>query len=238
MKYLEVLTEALRDKFDNETRTGVHVSDLTLCPRKAVFRKLSPTPCTMRDLNFFTSGRAIHDSIQQLANYASEKMNESIQKMKFGEHNVISNRFDIEQAVEWEGIVGHIDLLDTTNNIPIECKSARMKEMDVPKAHYVSQLKAYMAILGSKTGTILVQLLLHFDDKPFREFEITMTEEEINTEKQKLILDKEFYLEALEKKDPMIARGVVDNKEMDWLCKSCPHLEKCCKNQMEEKKSV
>ena len=84
MMYLEHLISSLRVKFDGDTREGVHVSDLTLCPRKAVFRKLSPEPCTMRDLNFFTSGRAIHDSIQILANSDG------------------AGQFDIERAIEWE----------------------------------------------------------------------------------------------------------------------------------------
>jgi len=210
MKYIEVLTSALRDKFDNDTRTGVHVSDLTMCPRKAVWRKLNPEPCTMRDLNFFTSGRSIHDTIQTLANHDSKK-------------------FEIEKSVEWEGISGHIDLVDTENNIPIECKSARMKEMNVVKPHYVEQLKAYMAILGSKTGTILVQLLMHFDDKPFVEFEVTMDDSEIAETKQKLLLKKELYLEALSKKDPMIASGIVNDSSLNWLCKSCNHFAECLK---------
>lgn len=212
--YLELLQKALFEKFNGEERNGIHVSDLTLCPRKSVFRKLNPEPCTMRDLNFFTSGRAIHDSIQTLANHES--------------------KFEIEKEIEWEGIVGHVDLVDTANNIPIECKSARVKTMDAPKSHYVEQLKSYMAILGSKTGVILVQLLMHFDDKPFVEFVVTMTEEEIKEQKQKLLLDKEMYLVSLEKKDPMIARGVVNTPELNWLCKSCPYFTQCLKN--EEKK--
>lgn len=215
--YLEPLLKSLFTKFNGEERSGIHVSDLTLCPRKSVWRKLNPEPCTTRDLNFFTSGRAIHDSIQTLANHESEK-------------------FEIEKELEWEGISGHVDLVDTENNIPIECKSARVKTMDVVKPHYVSQLKAYMAILGSKTGVVLVQLLMHFDDKPFVEFEITMDYEEINTTKQKLLLDKELYLMALEKKDPMLARGVVEDPDLNWLCKSCKYLDQCCKQNMKEKK--
>ncbi|MDE1767705.1 MAG: Dna2/Cas4 domain-containing protein, partial [Thaumarchaeota archaeon] len=168
-------------------------------------------PCTMRDVNFFSSGRAIHDAIQTLANFGKKK-------------------FEIEKELEWEGISGHVDLVDTENNIPIECKSARVKTMDAVKPHYVSQLKAYMAILGSRTGVVLVQLLMHFDDKPFVEFEITMDDEEINTTKQKLLLDKEIYLMALEKKDPMLARGVVEDPDLNWLCKSCPHFVECLKN--------
>lgn len=215
--YLEQLLTSLYEKFNGDERSGIHVSDLTLCPRKSVWRKLNPEPCTPRDLNFFSSGRSIHDSIQTLANHNKKK-------------------FEIEKELSWEGISGHVDLVDTENNIPIECKSARVKTMDVVKPHYVSQLKAYMAILGSKTGVVLVQLLMHFDDKSFVEFEITMDEEEMNTTKQKLLLDKEFYLMALEKKDPMLARGVTKDKDLDWLCRNCPHYADCLKNDIKEEK--
>lgn len=220
--YLDLLLKSLYEKF-NSDRPGLHVSDLTLCPRKSVWRKLEPELCTTRELNFYSSGRAIHDAIQTLANH--DKIKESHVQ-----------RFAIEREVEFEGIVGHIDLVDTANNIPIECKSARVKTMDSPKSHYVEQLKAYMSILGSKTGVILVQLLMHFDDKPFVEFEVTMDDQEMAETKQKLLLDKDLYIEALEKKDPMIARGVTKNENMLWLCKGCPHYADCLKNDIKEEK--
>lgn len=219
--YLPLLQKSLEDKYNNENRTGVHVSDLVLCPRKAVFRKVEPTPLTMQELGYFTSGRAIHEAIQSLA------------ETPIPHHQ---NGFEMEKLVEWNGIEGHIDLFDATNKVPIECKSTRMKDIKEPNKHHVKQLKSYMAFPGLHKGSILYQLLLNSDGHPFQEFEVEMNDEEAKDLLQALLMDKELYLEALEKKDPMIARGVVNNKEMDWLCKNCPHLKACCDFENKVKK--
>src|SRR5207245_773434 len=143
--YLDLLMKSLKTKFDSEEREGIHVSDLTLCLRKAVFKKLNPTPITAKELNFFTSGRAIHDAIQMVAN-VNEEM------------------FEIEKEIEFQGIQGHIDLYDTKANIPIECKSSRTKEIKEPKKFHIDQLKYYMAFTGADKGAILYQALMHFDE--------------------------------------------------------------------------
>lgn len=91
---LEALSVALKNKYDTEFRDGIHVTDLTLCPRKSIFRKLEPKPITNKELNFFTSGRAIHSAIQSLVEQDQ------------------AGQFEIEKEVTWEGITGHIDLFD------------------------------------------------------------------------------------------------------------------------------
>lgn len=205
---LEVLTSALQKKFDNDERSGVHVSDLVLCPRKAILRKLEPNPTTMLELNFFTSGRAIHDAIQILA--ASE-----------------GDRFEIEKEVFYEGIVAHIDLFDKKNNIPIECKSMRTKAVKEPKPHHVEQLKCYMAMTGATKGIILYQLLMHFDNEPFAEFVVEMTEKQIQEQLVKMKSTAENFRVNLEQKTPMEAIGVLQNKDLNWLCNSCPYVQRC-----------
>jgi CRISPR/Cas system-associated exonuclease Cas4 (RecB family) len=228
--YLNLLIKSLENKYNNENRTGVHVSDLVLCPRKAVFRKVDPQPLKMEELGYYTSGRAIHEAIQTLAqHYNDENFRSALENAKFGEKCVIpKGRFEEEKLVEWNGIEGHIDLFDSENRVPIECKSTRLKDIKEPNKHHVKQLKAYMAFLGLHKGSILYQLLLNSDGKPFEEFEIEMEDEEAKELLQTLLLDKELYLEALEKKDPMIARGVVNDKDLSWLCRNCPHLKECC----------
>ncbi len=205
---VELLTSKLKEHYDQDKRTGVHVSDLTLCIRKAALRKINPVATTMREVNFFTSGRAIHDAIQTLANYEKD-------------------RFEIEKEVEFEGMVGHIDLYDKINNIPIECKSTRIKEVKQPKPFHVDQLKSYMAVTGAKKGIILYQCLMHFDDKPFCEFEITMNEKERGEQLASMILRRDYYKKALDTKDPFRIEGVMDNKDLSWLCRDCEYNQKC-----------
>src|SRR5437879_3812579 len=107
--YLDLLMKSLKTKFDSEEREGVHVSDLTLCLRKAIFRKLNQTSITPKELNFCTLGRAIKDAIQTLANYTNVKTEDAIKDMKFGYLNIIKNKFEIEKEIEFQGISGHID---------------------------------------------------------------------------------------------------------------------------------
>lgn len=211
---VEELQLALKNKYDSEFRDGIHVSDIVLCSRKAVFKKIEPCPITNRELNFFTSGRAIHEAIGTLA------------------HN--TGNYILEKEVEYQGIVGHVDLYDSRHNIPIECKSYRSKSIETPKPHHVEQLKSYMAILGSKKGIILYQLLLHFEDKPFVEFEVIMTDEEIKEKLQELTIAAALYKSAVETKSPMLLEGVMTDKTMNWMCDSCPYKAKC-KAQIQEK---
>lgn len=204
---LESLTVALKNKYDTEFRDGIHVTDLTLCPRKSIFRKLEPKPITNKELNFFTSGRAIHAAIEELAQ--------------------AEPKFDIEKEVTWEGIKGTIDLYDSQNNIPIECKSTRVKTVVEAKKFHIEQLKAYMAMKNSIKGIILYQCLLNFDDKPFVEFEFETTVEQNKETLQVLLIKAKDYAKNLENKTPMLAENVFDNPEMNWLCRDCPYYEKC-----------
>lgn len=204
--YLDQLTIALKNKYDTEFREGIHVTDLTLCSRKSVFRKLQPTALTMKELNFFTSGRAIHEAIQSLCD---------------------PEKFEMEKEITYNEVSGHVDLYDIRNNIPIECKSMRVAKVENPKSFHVKQLKDYMAILGSSTGIILYQCLLNFEDKPFVEFEIHMTQKEIDKQLKDLGLRARLHQKALEKKDAMLAPFVLNDPNMNWLCRSCSYLKKC-----------
>lgn len=204
--YLDQLTLALKSKYDCEMRNGIHVTDLTLCSRKSVFRKLQPTALTMRELNFFTSGRAIHEAIQSLCD---------------------PDKFEIEKEIKYNGVTGHVDLYDIRNNVPIECKSMRVAQVINPKPFHVEQLKDYMAMLGSSTGVLLYQCLLNFEDKPFVEFEIHMTQKEIDARLNDLSLRARLHERALEAKDAMKAPHVFNDTKMNWLCVSCVYRDKC-----------
>jgi len=210
---LDQLTETLKNHYDTVLRDGIHVSDLTLCMRKMVFRKLNPTPTTMKELNFFTSGRAIHDAIQTLAQYHPKYEIEKEVMYNFEEKNLT--------------VQGHIDLYDSEQNIPIECKSSRANQQKEVKSFHRRQLEIYMAMVGAEKGLVLYQNLMHFGDTPFQEYEIESTEKK-NKATLKWIEEKaELYINSLETKNPETADDVFYNKEMNWLCKECPYFAEC-----------
>ena len=207
MTYLELLYDSLYEEY-NQERKGIHVSDLTLCPRESCFRKLDPKPLSNRDIGMFTSGKAIHEALQSLLKKYPE-------------------RFDIEKEIKFNGIEGHIDLFDKTYHIPIEAKSARVKTMEKPKAHYITQLEAYMAITGAETGVILVQCLLNYNDDPFVEFEHTMTAQQRNQKLHELNEDATILKIGNAQKDPSLVRHIAYDADLNWKCRFCQYLKPC-----------
>ncbi len=202
----------------NKQREGIHVSDLTLCPREACFRALEPKDedgipidktkrATMRDVSNFSSGKAIHEAIQLLASYFPE--------------------YEIEKEVKYGDIIGHIDLFDKSNHIPIEAKSARKPTMDEPQASYLKQLEAYMALTNADTGIILVQLLQHFKDKPFVEFYHHMTEEQRKAVLSQLQQDAIILKVGMIEKDPGLVRHIADDDKLNWKCNYCKWFNPC-----------
>jgi RecB family exonuclease len=204
---LEELYTSLYEEY-NKVRDGIHVSDITLCPREACFRRLDPKPLTNTDLNFFTSGKAIHEALQSL-----------IKKYP--------DRFELEKEVKFGDIVGHIDIFDKTNHIPIEAKSARVKTMEEPKAHYLKQLEAYMALTNADTGIILVQCLLNYEDKPFLEFEHKMTAEQRKAVLSQLQTDAIMLKVGILEQDPSLVRHINYDLTLNWKCRYCPYAKPC-----------
>lgn len=204
---LNMLYNALYEEYD-VPREGVHVSDITFCPRKTCYQKIDPLPLDNKQLNFFTSGKAIHGALESL-----------IKKYP--------HRYEFEKEVELEGLSGHIDIYDKELKMPIEAKSARVKEMLKPKAHYISQLEGYMALTDSDTGLILVQLLMHFEDKPFVEFVHHMTAEQRQDKLLKMKADAILLTEGIKGKIPGIVRHIAYDTDLNWLCKSCPYAKEC-----------
>ena len=215
----------------NKERFGVHVSDLIYCPRQSVFRKLDPQTVTDKELNFFTSGQAIHTAIQTLAKY--------------------HKKYEIEKEIEYVvskdlKILAHIDIYDKENNIPIEAKTARKKSLapynrvtkkygeEEPKSFNVTQLKIYMALTDSDTGYLIYQLLMNFEDNPFKIFEVKLTKEERIEILDWLTIEAMNYVNALEQKKPILARHVVNDPEMNWKCNDCPFLNPCIEMRNQE----
>ena len=210
---LEELYKSLYEEY-NKPRPGIHVSDITLCPRESCFRVLQPRELTNTDLNFFTSGRAIHEALQSLV-------------------RKYPKRFEIEKEVKMGDIVGHIDLFDLDNYVPIEAKSARVKTMDKPKAHYIRQLEAYMALTGADKGIILVQCLLNYEENPFVEFEHTMTYDERHKVLEQLRMDAKILQIGIAQQDPSLVRHINYDNELNWKCRFCTYKEPCERMRIE-----
>jgi len=204
---LEELMTALTEEY-NKPRDGIHVSDITLCPRESCFRILDPKPITNTQLNFFTSGKAIHEALQSLIRKDPD-------------------RFELEKEVKLGDIVGHIDIFDKKYHIPIEAKSARIKTMTEPKAHYLKQLEAYMALTNSDTGIILVQCLLNYEDNPFLEFEHHMTVQQRHEVLLQLESDALQLKAGIMNMQPNLVRHIAYDTTLNWKCRYCPYLKPC-----------
>lgn len=191
-----------------KTRKGVHVSDVVLCPRRTVFRNLEPMPITALELNFFSSGAAVHEALQKLTRYKPEK-------------------YETEHKVDFNGLLASIDIYDKINNVPIEAKTYRNNKILKPKLHQLRQLHAYMAIKDATKGKMLYQLLTHFGKEPFVVFNIDRTTEENDSMRQWLSAEYEFLKQALEQKNPALVRSIMYDPQFNFLCDNCPYFKKC-----------
>jgi len=217
MTFKDDVKNALRTKYNNRERKGIHVSDLINCQRQAVFRKIDPRDITDKELNFFTSGYAIHEAIQTLVD--------------------TDDKYEIEKEIKFGDITAHIDVFNKTTHTPIEAKSYRGKTMKEPKKIYVEQLKAYMALTGSDTGIIFVQCLMNFEEDPFIEFDIKMTADQRQEVLERLEYDTALLKSAFMNEDPFIANHVYGNPVFyssykwpyNWKCEDCPYQEPCFK---------
>lgn len=240
--FIHKLKSSLFVKF-NQAREGIHVSDINLCARETVFRRLNPKQLTNRDLNVFTSGRAIHDAIQTLAEYYKEYTIEK--EINF---NPLENKWtkDIDGA-DLITIKAHIDIYDSVNNIPIEAKTVRKKNLgtydkstkkysdEKAKPFNVEQLQMYMALTDSDIGYLVYQLLLNFDDTPISEdktspfviFEVKMT----NNERVAMLRDMVYKAvnlhKGIEEKNPALTSHIADDINKNWKCQYCKYFNLC-----------
>lgn len=219
----------------NQAREGIHVSDINLCARETVFRRLNPEQLTDRDLNVFTSGRAIHDAIQTLAEYYKEYTIEK--EINF---NPLENKWtkDIDGA-DLITIKAHIDIYDSVNNIPIEAKTVRKKSLgtydkstkrysdDKPKPFNVEQLQMYMALTDSDIGYLVYQLLLNFDDNPFVIFEVKMSKNERVAMLRDMVYKGVNLHKGIEEKNPALTSHIADDINKNWKCNYCKYFDDC-----------
>jgi len=146
--YIALMRETMEEWY-SRPRKGWHVTDIALCPRQRVFKAIDPLPLTDKELNMYSSGKAIHEAVQWL---------------------FMSNpgRYEKEKYVEYDEIEGSIDIFDKKRNIPIEFKTLRSSNIDKPKSFQEEQLRYYMAMQNSPIGYMIYQCIMHFGDTPWR----------------------------------------------------------------------
>ena len=205
--YIALMRETMEEWY-SRPRKGWHVTDIALCPRQRVFKAIDPLPLTDKELSMYSSGRAVHEAVQWLF------MNNP-------------GRYEKEKYVEHNDIEGSIDIFDKKRNTPIEFKTLRSSNIDKPKSFQEEQLRYYMAMQNSPIGYMIYQCIMHFGDSPWREFKVTMTEQQRKDQLEKLVREITSLQNAMKAKDPSLARNVYQDKELNWLCKECPYAKQC-----------
>ncbi|MPZ05700.1 MAG: Dna2/Cas4 domain-containing protein [Nitrososphaeraceae archaeon] len=205
--YIALMQEAMEEWF-SKPREGFHVSDVCLCPRQKVFRKIDQLPIDVKTVSIYSAGKAMHEAIQLL--FLSDK-----------------RTFEREKYVEYDDIQGSVDIYDRRRNIPLEFKTSRASDIKEPKSFHVEQLKYYMAMLAAPEGYILYQLLMHFGQTPFKSFRITMNAQERINQRERLVMEINSLKRAMEAGDPSLARSVRQDLDLQWMCKDCPYSIEC-----------
>ena len=228
-KLMQELKSSLYVEY-NKAREGIHVSSLNLCMREHVFRAIDPKPVDDREIGNYSSGRGIHQAIQDLAAYFP--------------------KYEVEKEVNYNvdgiTITAHIDLFDKQNNIPIEAKTVRKSRLgnynkntrtwseEEAKPFNVEQLQMYMALMDSDIGFLIYQLLLDFDNFPFRIFEVRMSKEEREKMLERMAIDAKHLQLNLNNKTPENTRHIANNPDKNWKCNYCKSFNLCYEMRVKE----
>lgn len=198
--YKDKLLKLLEEEYAQE-REGTHVSDLILCIREQVFRKLEPKPIDERDLASYALGEGAHVALEKLAEKGSAIA---------------------EKEITFDGVIGTVDLFD---GVPIEIKTIRSDD-DSVRPYHVTQLKYYMAMMNSNVG-ILLYLMVNNRYRPFRFRTITLNNDELAGVKKEIEERGKTFIDAVNARDPFVAPHVKRDINLVWKCQYCRYKEKC-----------
>jgi len=197
----EIWHEKLQKNYESEPRTGMHVSDLTLCLRQTALSRLHQPVWDHTTLFRFTMGRSMEKS------FFSDLLPESTQEM----------------SVEKDGIVGHIDFAG--EEIDYECKLTWGKEptsidkLFADKFYWVEQAGAYTH-MRDRTEMNFVVCFLNPIPR-LRSYRLTWEEYELEDLWGKF-LEKKEYIEVKKSKDELPMKT-----PLTWLCRGCSYKEVC-----------
>ena len=179
-------------------RPGIHMSDLVLCLRQSLGRKLYPSLPNRKQLGYFFDGARRHEALQEL----------------YGKENVA------EWKGEFEGVSYSIDIYD---DYPIEFKTTRANK--AVSDHWLRQLSYYMLAMGATKGILQVQRINDRTGEPLPAYWVTMDaaqRERALSEFHDRVL---MFKTALERKD--LALAPIYRGDGEWVCRECPYKVKC-----------
>jgi CRISPR/Cas system-associated exonuclease Cas4 (RecB family) len=191
----------------NERLSTLHVSDL-IYPRKAYFNRVNPKPPSEKDLLYWSAGKAHHELLETL----------------------YKERLAKEQAVEWENIHGHYDLLAKNGEV-IEFKTTRTQTeytIDNLPEGYLTQLKYYLAMQEKLKGKIIVFYLgiresNHYVPKLVT-YGVSLTREEVKEIRAEMLARKKGLMNALALLNPSLLPECPS-----WMCQNCKYVDFCIK---------
>lgn len=199
-RMIQRLIDELSRRQDNGGRRGVHITDLTLCLRKAYYSRTSPREPTPETLGYYVDGGRRDFVIKGLLG------------TKVG-------------PMERDGIWFTPDSIDESGN-PIEIKTTRA--IDGISRHYITQLAYYMVLLAKDKGRLIIQRVgFRRSDVPFEAYDLEFEEGEMSRYRQEMLDRRDALSGALEERDPGRAPSIRFDPESNWLCRSCPWNSAC-----------
>jgi len=190
----EELTAAIMAQ---SARRRISVTDL-VNPRQAFFRwtrpEIQPSPDRAQ---FMLAGTGFHDL--------------------FG--RMVSTEEFVEQFVEYEGVVGKIDIYE---DIPVELKTTGSNP-DAPgaaRASYIDQLGMYCTMTGRRSGRLLIYRRGQFGRQPaLRAFRVEYAD--LSPIRTEMLRRRDLFRDALERGDPG------DLPQCEWYGRNCDYGEIC-----------
>jgi CRISPR/Cas system-associated exonuclease Cas4 (RecB family) len=202
--YISIIKNAQQQMTSREN--SISITELAFCLRKAVFSRIDPMPMTDEELFIHVSGQIGHEVIRKY-------------------FMMYPDRFRSEVEVRYEQVRGRIDIHDTILNNIVDFKTSKSQKVLLkPFKFHEQQVKFYMAIMGSNEGQIIYQMN-NFNG--YRVFPIYMNAEERKAVLQELKSEAQLLRNAIDAADPFLVKGIDNDRDMNWMCRKCPYVQKC-----------
>lgn len=199
----------IKDWYSYPQENVIRVHNI-MYPRKTFFERKYPAELEPEKGIMFMIGNMQHDRFEQII------------------APIINGK--AEKEIEFEGIVGHVDVL---GDAVVEIKTTRASRA-YPLSEdniYIDQVKYYCAMthLNKAIIVIIYYNLTGKDEnkKPIKAcdiktYEITFSEDELSAVRKDISKRKELLLKSLVTGDFSILPPCPE-----WMCKNCPYTEKC-----------
>ena len=201
----QALTDAvlkeLRTKYiDKSVRKDIHLTHCIYCLTRSYYDLTDPDPPTREELMLFSIG--------------------------FGLEKVLLDNESIHGQISCDGILLTPDFVTAGGNVA-ELKTTRMSSAkpDLPDS-WIEQMLGYCKALGITQYRLAILYLMGNWKPPFpdiKAFTIDFTQEEIDTNWNKVLHRRDILVKAIQAKKPPEAKLYCK----DWECKSCRYRLRC-----------